>query len=48
MLDRSHYKDEKIIPTGVKGFEIFPGVKRSVSRDFSGPFLACMDRSRSV
>jgi hypothetical protein len=23
-------------------------IKVSVSRDFSGPFLACMDRSRSV
>ncbi len=26
----------------------FSSLKGSVSRDFLGPFLACMDRSRSV
>ncbi len=28
--------------------KIYVSFKESVSRDFSGPFFACMDRSRSV
>jgi hypothetical protein len=43
-----HFTDAHLLAmeTHLGGLETY--IKGSVSRDFLGPFLACMDRSRSV